>query len=80
MNRPVWVDYLLEVLCGTAIVLVTLAVIFVPFIVFSTVNCNAVGNAMSLPHYYTFGTGCMIQVDGQWLPLDKYVVADTHSK
>ena len=40
----------------------------------SSASCDKIAEQMGLPHQWSILTECMIQVDGTWLPLDRYIV------
>lgn len=39
-------------------------------------SCSAVGRQTGRQTYYSFNTGCLIKVDGQWVPEDNWVHND----
>lgn len=49
-----------------------LAIIIAIAMHFAAIRCEVMGNAMGLPSQWGFYTDCMVQVDGKWIPLDKY--------
>ncbi len=43
---------------------------------FGTVTCESKAGKMALPYSYGLIEGCMVQVDGHWVPLESYRVID----
>lgn len=39
-------------------------------------QCQATSAMMRVPGSYSLATGCMIQVNGAWLPLKNYIVVE----
>jgi hypothetical protein len=44
------------------------------------ISCQATAAIMQVPYYYSYQTGCMIQVYDQWLPLSNYIVVETETQ
>ena len=55
---------------------VMLVLAFVAIYLLSTWSCSAKADAMQLPHDYAVLQGCMIKVEGRWIPLESYRTVD----
>lgn len=39
---------------------------------FNQRQCQEIGQKMDVPYYWTYETACMIEINGQWMPLEAY--------
>jgi hypothetical protein len=67
-----WDDLFLPLLIILGSIFGVLAVVIAIAMHFAAIGCEVRGNAMGLPSQWGFYTDCMVQVDGKWIPLDKY--------
>jgi hypothetical protein len=51
------------------IVFVSISAIANPFL---KISCNAETKDIGLPHRYGFWTGCQVQENSKWIPLDNW--------
>lgn len=76
MNRRDWIE-LVALICG---IFGLTFVVSVPLIYLANLGhkrvCTDLTAKMDVSHSYTFWTGCMIEVRGQWIPLKNYRVVE----
>jgi hypothetical protein len=70
-------DALEKIFIAFAIVSGGLAVALLGYMLFDSItgySCDKTSSAMGVEHQYGFVKGCLISVNGTWIPIDNYIV------
>jgi len=66
-----------DIVIGLMIVVLLIMIGLLGFFVFDGItgySCGQTSVAMGVGHQYGFAKGCLINVNGAWIPIDNYII------
>ena len=72
--------YIKNFIIFIAIIATVYFVLFMIAFAIESMSCKAIGERMGVPYDYSLFSGCMIEVNGHWIPLESYYVKEEYEK